>query len=93
MKNIRFPKMHIASSVTNRLLNLADELEADGIASGSLVRASAPPIADTTMQSARLDAALSTPPAPAVPPIDHAPDPGQSLAGKPLLATMLDPET
>jgi hypothetical protein len=84
---IRFPKQHIASSVVNRIMNVADELETD-----VLVRTSAPPMTtDPALQSAKLDIALDQPVAP-TPPIEDAPDPGASVAGKPLLATMLDPK-
>ena len=88
---IKFPKMHIATSVVNRIMNVADEIEADGIQSGQLMRVSAPPVAaDPQTMGAQLDVALQQPPGP-TPPIQAAPDPGASVDGKPLLATMLDP--
>ena len=86
---IRFPTMHIATSVTNRILNLADGIEADAL---SRRRIAAPPVTgDTMAQSKALDAALSAPPGGAIP-ISQAPDPGQTVAGKPMLATKLDPK-
>jgi len=89
---MRFPKQHIASSVVNRILNVADELEADAIRTGALIRTSAPPLpTNPAAQSAELDEALDTPP-PSTPPIDQAPDPGGSIEGRPLLSTLIDPE-
>ena len=80
--------MHIAESVVNRILNVADELEP--LAQERI--SAPPPVTDPTRQSLALDQALATPTGP-TPPIDQAPDPGATAQGKPLLATMLDPET
>lgn len=57
---MRFPRIHLATSVTNRILNLADE---------EMLQApeSAPPaVPDATQEGKALDKALQTPP-PAVP--------------------------
>ena len=93
---MRFPKYHIATSVQNRIMNIADELAAGITAQAGLVRPHMPPVTgNPTRQGAILDATIeakTTQPAIA-PPIDAAPDPGASVAGKPLLATMLDPKT
>lgn len=92
MSSIRFPKQHIAASVVNRLLNVADGLEMDALAQPGSVRHSTPLApTDTAGQGAALDQALATPPGATVP-LDQAPDPGGTVAGKPLIATMLDPE-
>ena len=89
MTAIRFPRHHIATSVVNRILNVADGIEPGGV---SGVQANAPPLPDNlSSQSAALDMALHTPPAATVP-LNQAPDPGATVAGKPLLATMLDPK-
>lgn len=59
-KSIRFPRLHVAASVTNRILNVAD-----GIPNGN-PRAVAPPaLPDVPLEGAVLDAKLNTPPAPA----------------------------
>lgn len=86
---IKFPRMHIANSVVNRILNIADGIE-ESAPSVSV----APPVVPDTVeaQSTVLDAALATP-TPALPPIDQAPDAGATLGGKPLLATVLEPDT
>lgn len=86
---IKFPKVHIAESVTNRILNIAD-----GIAeNASLVAHRDAPalVPDTAIQSAVLDARLSQPPSDALPAIDQSPDPGATASGAPLLDTLLTP--
>ena len=86
---IKFPKHHIATSVVNRILNMADGIEADRVSAAPL---NAPPLPDDiALQSQTLNTALQTPPAETIP-LNAAPDPGGTVAGKPLLATMLDPE-
>lgn len=84
---MRFPQIHIAESVVNRILNVADELEPVGQADIN----APPPVTDPTRQSAALDLALAQP-QPGMPPLDQAPDPGATVQGKPLLATILDPQ-
>jgi len=60
---IRFPRLHIAESVVNRILNAADELETRAEARQAAPFAHVPPVPDPSMQGAALDAALATPPA------------------------------
>lgn len=57
---IKFPKLHIAQSVTNRILNVADELD-DGEAqeATSIVPPSLP---DRDTAGDAIDVALATPP-------------------------------
>ncbi len=58
--SIRFPKMHLAASVSNRILNLADGLPTPA------VEPTLPPIQpDVPLQGAVLDTQLATPPVPA----------------------------
>lgn len=83
---MRFPKMHLATSVVNRILNMADE-----IAPQAPPLSAPPPIPETSVQSATLDKQLATG-APALPGIDQAPDPGGTISGRPLLDTLVDPE-
>lgn len=83
---MRFPQIHIAESVVNRLLNMADDLEP--VSDVSLN--APPPVVDPTRQSLQLDQALQEP-APGMPPLDETADPGATVQGKPLLATLLDP--
>jgi len=56
-KTIRFPKMHLAASVSNRILNVADGLPAvlsDPVES--------PVLPDVAAQGAVLDQQIATPP-------------------------------
>ena len=59
---IRFPKMHIAESVSNRILNIADGLPS---AVTMPLPMSAPVPPDVPGQGEALDAQLQTPPGPA----------------------------
>lgn len=71
---IRFPKMHIATSVVNRILNAADDLEPPRAAPVP----HAPAVPDPTAEGAAIDRALASPPGP-VPPIDQAPGAAREL--------------
>lgn len=81
---IKFPKVHIATSVVNRLLNVADGLP------DNRAPAEVPPpaVPDTMLRGAQLDQDLSQPIGP-VGGLDQAPDPGATASGAPLLQTML----
>ncbi len=61
---IRFPKMHIAESVANRILNLADDMRAGGfMPQPELAQPSMPDLPPSpTMEGAQLDAQLAAPP-------------------------------
>jgi len=85
---IKFPKMHIARSVTNRILEIVDGLENHAPEQSQPMQ---PNVPDTQEQGAQLDSALAQP-SPPLPGIDQAPDPGGTLAGAPLLATTLNPK-
>lgn len=56
---IRFPKIHIAESVANRLLNFADGLD--------VLSAPSPSLPEPTPAGAALDKKLSSPPGGAAP--------------------------
>lgn len=58
-ESIRFPKMHIAASVSNRILNIADGLPAP--APGPMPD---PVLPDVSGQGDALNQKLATPPAP-----------------------------
>lgn len=89
---IRFPKMHIASSVVNRILNAADELESRYPPPVAAPAPSTPGVAaDTSGQSLALDAAISAPLG-ELPPLEASPDPGGQVSGKPTLSTLLQPK-
>jgi hypothetical protein len=84
---MKFPQMHIATSVVNRILNVAS-----GLPSGApRMPTPEPRLPNTSDQSALLDARLESG-LPDLPGLDEAPDPGGTAAGKPLLSTMLDPQ-
>lgn len=59
---IRFPKMHIAESVANRIMNLADDMRAGGF----IPPGEQSPVPDVpampALEGAKLDQALETPP-------------------------------
>ncbi|HET7135188.1 MAG TPA: hypothetical protein VFJ25_04655 [Casimicrobiaceae bacterium] len=59
---IQFPKLHIATSVTNRILNVADEIARHRRPSTKAAAASAP---DQVPEGQALDAAIYAPKAPA----------------------------
>ncbi len=82
---IPFPKIHIATSVVNRILNIADGIEQQ-----------APPlpmpqIAEPSVQGAVIDAETAAGPPPNVPPLNESPDAGALLSGRPALDTILNP--
>ena len=58
MSGIRFPQIHIAESVSNRILNVADGLPSPSVA------LPAPVMPDIATQSDELDAQVITPPVP-----------------------------
>jgi hypothetical protein len=74
---IKFPKMHIAASTVNRILNVADGLKARPRALTATV---APSVPDPALQGAQLDQALQQP----VPPVSGSPALGDALIGKSL---------
>ena len=87
---IKFPKMHIATSVTNRILNIADQVRPEPELTPDAVSARVPAAPTTTMQGAVLDQKLAQPP-PDVGEVEKSPDPGATLSGAPLLDTLLTP--
>lgn len=78
--------MHIATSVVNRILNVAD-----GVPAMPAPVTPPPAIPNPAMQSVALDRALASPPSQELPGIDQTPDPGAVAAGDPLLETLLKP--
>lgn len=89
---VKFPRMHIAASTANRILNIADQIEMHGGAPMPIVAKPDPAVPYTTAeQGAKIDAQLSTP-TPPMPQLGQAPDPGGTLEGKPALSTVLNPE-
>ena len=83
---IKFPTVHIATSVVNRIKAVAD-----GLPDRAGQAREAPEMPNTSHQSATLDAALMQPVAANLGPLEGAPDPGATAGGKPLLDTMLEP--
>ena len=60
---IRFPRMHIAESTANRILNLVDEMRGSGVMEPPAIPTPPPELpAAPAMQGAQLDNALATPP-------------------------------
>lgn len=83
---IRFPKVHIATSVVNKILNVADGVNAAARAS----QLPPPAVPDVGDQSLQLDTALASG-LPTLPGIDQAPNAGATLSGAPLISTVLEP--
>jgi hypothetical protein len=77
---IRFPKMHIAESVVNRILNVAD-----GLPSGASAPTPPPYSPNPALEGARLNEALAQPVG-EMPPIQQAPE---VATGKPALDTLI----
>lgn len=90
-RSVRFPRMHIAESVVNRILNVNDSLEEARISTLTAPTRAQPRVPSVARQSDQLDAALAVG-VPALPGIGDAPDPGGTAAGDSLLDTVLTPE-
>lgn len=73
---IRFPKMHIAESVANRIMNLADDMRSGGFMPPGEPTPPPEVPASTALEGATLDQALATPP-----PADMAAPPGLLAPG------------
>jgi hypothetical protein len=86
---IKFPTVHIAESVINRILDVADSLP-QGPQESAGGEPSIPPVGNTGLLGQALDEALVTPPPP-LPGIEESGDPGELATGKPLLDTLLTP--
>lgn len=63
---INFPRMHVAESVINRILNAHDDIEASTAASAAPV-ASPPSVVDPSVEGAQIDARLAQSPMPVSP--------------------------
>lgn len=88
---IKFPTVHIAESVVNRILEVADSLPQgpQGSPGGAL---SFPSTGSADLLGPALDKALAAP-TPTLPGIEASPAPGETATGKPLLDTLLRPGT
>jgi hypothetical protein len=73
--SIRFPKMHIAASVVNRILNAHDEIQS-GRAAAAATRApqDEPSPPDPNLEGTMLNMQLMQPPAPSEAPDDQTAD-------------------
>lgn len=85
---IKFPTVHIATSVVNRILNLADGIPDQ--APPGVSRAPLAPGPTVARQSVALDQKLAQG-TPDVGGVENSPDPGATLAGDPLMRTFLKP--
>lgn len=86
---VKFPKVHIATSVVNRILNVADGMPDNG---SQAAQTPEPVVPDTGAQSLMLDEKLAQETPGALPGLDQAPDPGGTVQGRPLLDTLVNPE-
>ncbi len=85
---IKFPKVHVATSVVNRILNVADGFPDQG---SKAVVTPPPEVPETGAQGLALDHQIAETQPGALPGIDQAPDAGGTLAGRPLMDTLIDP--
>lgn len=76
---IKFPKLSVATSVVNRILNVHDEIERGAVQSAE--PAGPPNVPDDNPLGAQLELALTRPP----PQSDAAPDVAEAVALKGLL--------
>lgn len=82
---IRFPKLHIAESVVNRILNVADGIDTGP--SDTPAAPAAPNPAALEVKGAALDFQLFQPPTGPLPGIENAPE---VALGKPVLPTLIE---
>ena len=87
---IKFPKVHIAESVVNRILAVADGMPDLGPERRPVE--SRPMTPNLARQSMVLDETLAEPVSGALPPLESAPDPGGTMTGRPLLDTLVNPD-
>lgn len=79
---IKFPRVHIAKSVVNRILNARDELEGSMQPAGAGLELPPPNVPDPTLAGAVIDEKVHTPPPENVPPLETpAEPPSDELAG------------
>ena len=86
---IKCPKLHIATSVTNRILNIADGLPDQG---SQALQTPSPQLPDSTRLGQALDLQIAQQTPGELPGIQATPDPGALAQGAPLLDTLLAPE-
>lgn len=78
MPGIRFPQLHIAQSVTNRILNVVDDLRESRIIPELPPQPGEPEVpVGTGIEGLKLDQALATPPGP----MEMPPGPEGAVAG------------
>lgn len=77
---IKFPRIHVAESVVNRILNTRDELRAGARPAPAVVPAPAPNVPDPTLPGAELDLKLAQPPPANLPAVNEDPE-SDELAG------------
>lgn len=70
MADVKFPRLHIAESVVNRILNVRDELRAGKIAPPSIPSVTQPAVPDPTIAGAQIDSQVTE----SVPPLEEAPE-------------------
>lgn len=87
---IKFPRIHIAESVTNRILNLADGLPDARQAGQDVARDAQAYVPDAQGLGRVLDQKLAQAPATGAT-MAQAPDPGATLEGENLLTTFTTP--
>jgi hypothetical protein len=79
---IKFPKVHIAASVLNRILNARDELNGSGPPAGGQSPQQPPVVPDPALMGAVIDQQIATPPPVELPPLEPPPEPApDELAG------------
>lgn len=92
---IKFPRMHVAESAVNRILNVSEELRPRSVPAPEPVdlpmpEPRAPVVPDASLSGIQLDESLGAQ-TPELPPLEQTADPGATLQGDNLLDTLINP--
>lgn len=87
---IKFPRVHVARSVVNQILDVHDELERGRAIAASSSPTPAPTVPDPTLEGAELETRLRQPPGEVPPTEPPAPGPDELASGIARGADLID---